>query len=182
MSTKETSAKMTKAIEHVMKDFNTIHTGKASPSMVENIQVIAYGSPATIKSVAAITTPDPRTIMIQPWDRGLAAEIAKAIQKENIGLNPISDSGIVRCPIPELSGDRRKDLVKVAHKMSEDGKIAIRSIRGDAIKKLKEDQKAGVISEDDLKRLEKEVQTLHDKFIAEIGKCLEHKEAELTKV
>lgn len=179
---KDATAKMDKAVDHAMHEFNSIHTGKASPAMVEGLSVEAYGSSMRLKEMAAITTPDARTIQIQPWDKGVVADVIKAIQKANIGLNPISDGGIIRCPIPDLSRERREELVKTTHSMAEDSRIRVRSLRRDALDVLKKEQKGGDISEDDLKRLEKEVQRLTDKHIDDIGKHLAEKEKELMKV
>lgn len=179
---KDASNKMDKAVDHVMHEFSSIHTGKASPTMVESLMVDVYGSMMRIKEVAAITTPDHRTIMIQPWDKGVVNEVTKAIQKANIGLNPVAAGTNIRCPIPELSRERRQELVKTTHTMAEDGRIRVRNIRREAIDELKKGQKAGDISEDELKRLEKEVQNITDKHIANIATHLESKEKELMQV
>lgn len=179
---KEANAKMDKAVDYVLHEFSSIHTGKASPTMVESIKVEAYGSMVNIKEVAAITTPDARSIAIQPWDKSIINEVVKAIQKANVGLNPRVDGGLVRCPIPELSRERRQELVKTTHTMAEGGKVGIRAIRRDALDDLKKSQKAGAISEDDLKRLEKEIQTCTDKHIERITKHLGDKEKELMQI
>lgn len=179
---KDVAAKMGKAVDYVLHEFSTIHTGKASPSMVENIRVEAYGSTVNLKEVAAITTPNARTISIQAWDKSLGGEIAKAIQKANIGLTPRVEGGLVYCPIPELSGERRQELVKTTHGMAETGKVRIRAIRHEVLDALKKEQKAGKISEDDLKRYEKEIQTQTDKNIEAIGKHLAEKEKELLQI
>ena len=179
---KELQLKMEKAVEHTSHSLGTIHTGKASPSMVENITVEVYGANMRIREVAAITTPDPRMIVVQPWDKSALKSIEKAIQAANIGLNPVVDGAIVRCPIPELSRERRQDLVKVSHHMAEEGRVSIRTIRRDAIDLLKKTEKAGTISEDDLARLEKEVQHLTDKSNNDIAHLVEKKEKELTAV
>lgn len=179
---KDTVAKMSKAVDYVLHEFSSIHTGKASPSMVENIKVEAYGSTVNLKEVAAITTPDARSISIQAWDKSVVKDIASAIQKANVGLTPRIDGGLIRCPIPELSRDRRQELVKTTHTMSEEGKVRIRAIRRDVLDALKKDQKSGKISEDDLKRLEKEVQTQTDKHIEAVSKHLADKEKELLQI
>lgn len=179
---KDSHSKMHKAVDFVLHEFSTIHTGKASPTMVEMIKVEAYGSTVHLKELAAITTPDARTIQIQPWDKSVMQTIAKAIQVANIGLNPMLDSNVIRCPIPELSRERRQELVKTTHTMAEEGRVRLRSVRRDAIEALKKSEKAGLISEDDLKRLEKEVQKEIDHHTAEINKHLEAKEKELLKV
>lgn len=180
---KETKLKMDKAVEHALREFSTIHTGKASPAMVENVVVEAYGSMMKLKEIAAIMTPDARTISIQPWDKSVTQEIAKAIVKANVGLNPVVDgSQLIRCPIPELSRERRQDLVKNTHGMAERSKVRIRDIRREAMDALKKKQKDGKITEDDLKRFEKDVQHATDNHIEDVEKHLANKEAELMKM
>lgn len=173
---------MSKAVDHTLQEFSTLHTGKASPSMVENVMVDAYGSNMRLRDMAAITTPDSRTIQIQPWDKSVMQPIEKAILTANLGLNPSTDGGIIRIPIPELSGDRRTELVKVAHRMAEDGRISIRHSRKDALDLLKEAKKEGTISEDDFNRADKEVQKSTDKFVADIDEHLKGKEQELQQI
>lgn len=173
---------MRKAADYTLHEFSTLHTGKATPAMVEGVMVEAYGSNMRLKEVAAITTPDARTIAIQPWDKGLAKPIERSILMANIGLTPSINGDIVRCPIPELSRERRTELGKVAHGMAEEGRIRIRQVRREALDVLKKSQKEGLISEDDQKRLEKEIQQITDRFIAEIGTHLSQKEDELLKV
>lgn len=174
--------KMNKAVDYVLHEFNSIHTGKASPAMVEGLKVEAYGSTVNLKEIAAITTPDARSISIQAWDKGVVNDIVKAIQKANIGLNPRVDGGLVRCPIPELSRERRQELVKTVNTMAEEGRIRIRSIRRDVLDAIKKEEKAGKMAEDDLKRMEKEIQTHTDKHIESIGKHLAEKEKELLQI
>lgn len=178
----DTQSRMKKALDHTLHEFSTIHTGKASPTMVEGVMVEAYGSTMRIKDCAAITTPDARLIQIQPWDKGLTKAIEKAIQQANLGLNPAVDGHLVRVPLPELSRERRQDFVKVAHRMAEEGRVQIRNIRRDALDGLKKQQKDGKISEDDYKRFEKDVQTQTDKTIKDIGDHLAKKEKELLSV
>ncbi|MDA0348569.1 MAG: ribosome recycling factor [Verrucomicrobia bacterium] len=173
---------MAKAVDHTIHDFSTLHTGKASPSMVENIMVEAYGSSMRLRDMAAITTPDSRTIQIQPWDRSVIQPIEKAIQVSNLGLNPATNGDIIRLPIPELSGDRRNELVKVAHRMAEDGRISVRHARKDALDLLKEAKKDGDISEDDFKLAEKEVQKHTDKHVSDIDNHMKGKEQELQQI
>lgn len=171
-------ARMKKALDYTLHEFSSIHTGKATPTMVEGVMIDAYGSQMRIKDCAAITTPDSRLIQIQPWDKGLTKSIEKGIQQANIGLNPSIDGGIVRVPLPELSRERRQEFVKVAHRMAEDGRVQIRNIRRDTMDALKKAQ----IAEDDLKRLEKDVQTHTDKTIKDIADHLAKKEKELLAV
>ncbi len=174
----DTQARMKKAIDHTLHEFSTIHTGKASPAMVEGVMVDAYGSQMRIKDCAAISTPDSRMIVIQPWDAGLVKAIEKGIQIANIGFNPMIDGKIVRVPLPEMSRERRAEFVKVAHKMAEEGKVHIRNVRRDMIEVLKKAK----LPEDENKRVEKEIQTLTDKAIKDIGDHVASKEKELLTV
>ena len=178
------SAAMTKAVDHVLHEFNSLHTGKASPGMVEHIvvKVESYGSSMPVRDIAAVTTPDSRTIVIQPWDKGVLKDVERAIQEANLGINPVTDGGIVRLPIPELSGERRQELVKVAHQMAEEGRISVRSARREAMEAVKKQQKEGDISEDDAKRHEKDIQEETDLNTDQINSALADKEKELTTV
>ena len=172
-------AKMQKAVDHTLSEFSSLHTGKASPSMVEGLMVDAYGSQMRLKEVAAITTPDARTIQIQPWDKTVIKAVEKAIQTSKVGITPATDGGVIRLPIPELSRERRKELAKIAQNLAEEGRVSIRHARRDGLESLKAEQKDGRISEDDLKRFEKEVQSLTGKHIKEIDEHFDHKEKEL---
>jgi len=178
----DANARMKKAVDHTLHEFSTIHTGKASPAMVESVMVEAYGSMVPISQVAAITTPDPRMIQIQPWDKGLTRAIEKALQMANIGINPVVDGQLIRLPFPELSKERRQEFVKTAHRLAEEGRVSVRHIRRDAMEAAKKLKKDGKISEDDEKRLEKDVQTVTDKSIKDIETHLAHKEKELMTV
>ncbi|MFP4165706.1 MAG: ribosome recycling factor [Opitutales bacterium] len=178
---KTMNAEMKKAMEHTLHQFGTLHTGKASPAMLDTVKVDAYGSTVTLREIAAVTTPDARTIAVQPWDKSIIRAVEKGIQEANLGLNPIVDGGILRVPVPELTGERRKELVKTAGSMAEEGRVRIRQARRDALDALKAAQKEG-LSEDDSKRYEKQVQKAHDDFIAEINEHLAKKEADLKKV
>jgi ribosome recycling factor len=178
----DAQARMKKAVEHTQHEFATIHTGKASPAMVESVMVEAYGSMMPLKGCAAITTPDPRMIQIQPWDKGLLRAIEKALQMANIGVNPVVDGSLVRLPFPDLSRERRQEFVKTAHRLAEEGRVSVRHIRRDAMEATKKLQKDGKISEDDEKRLEKEIQTATDKSIKDIDTSLAGKEKELLTV
>lgn len=178
----EAQARMKKAVDHTLHEFSTIHTGKASPAMVESVMVEAYGSMMPLKGCAAITTPDPRMIQIQPWDKGLTRAIEKALQVANIGVNPVVDGQLIRLPFPELSKERRQEFVKTAHRLAEEGRVAVRHVRRDAMEAAKKLKKDGKISEDDEKRLEKDVQVATDKAIKDIETHLAHKEKELMTV
>jgi ribosome recycling factor len=174
----DTQARMKKALEHTLHEFSTIHTGKASPTMVESVTVEAYGSTMRLKECAAVSTPDARMIVIQPWDKGLTQAVVKGIQTANLGFNPNVDGGLVRIPLPEMSRERRLEFVKVAHRLAEEGRVHVRNVRRDAIEHVKKAK----LPEDEAKRLEKDIQTATDKAIADINQHLAHKEKELTTV
>ena len=178
----EAEEKMIKTEEVVVHEFAGVRTGKASPSLVENILVEVYGSQMRIRELAGITTPEPRMLMIQPWDAASVQPIEKAIQKSNLGLNPAVQGKFIRIVLPELSQERRQEFVKIAHKMAENGRVAIRHVRRDAIEQLKKESKDGKISEDELEQGEKEVQKLTDQYIAKIDGHLAHKEKEILTV
>jgi len=172
---------MQKSVDHVLHEFSTLHTGKANTSMVENVTVDVYGSSMKLRDVAAITTPDARTIQIQPWDKSTTAPIEKALLEAKIGINPIVTGEIIRLPIPELSGERREELCKMAQGFAEQGRIGIRASRKEAMDSLKEAQKEG-LPEDDFKRAEKDVQKNTDDNVNKINQALSSKEGDLRKV
>ncbi|AOS44726.1 Ribosome-recycling factor [Lacunisphaera limnophila] len=178
----DAQARMKKAVDHTLHEFSTIHTGKASPAMVESVMVEAYGSMMPLKGCAAITTPDPRMIQIQPWDKGVLRAIEKALQMANIGVNPVVDGTLIRLPFPELSRERRQEFVKTAQRLAEEGRVAVRHVRRDAMEATKKLKKDGKISEDDEKRLEKDVQAATDKAIKDIDGHLANKEKDLLTV
>jgi ribosome recycling factor len=177
----ETEKKMGKAEEAMRRSFSEIRTGRASPHLVEGLHVEYYGTPTLLKSLASITVPDARLIVIQPWDSSVILEIEKAIQKSNLGIVPVNDGKVVRLTIPHLTKERRQELARVVKAMSEEGRVSLRTIRrdaNDAIKKLEADKKIG---EDDRFKGQTEVQKITDKFIAEFDKLLMDKEKELTE-
>ena len=178
----EAEEKMTKTEEVVQKEFAGVRTGKASPSLVENILVEVYGSQMRIRELAGITTPEPRMLLIQPWDATTVHPIEKAIQKSNLGLNPAVDKKFIRIVLPELSQERRLEFVKIVKKMSEDGRVAVRHVRRDAIEAMKKEAKDGDMTEDQLEHGEKEVQKLTDQYIGKIDAHLAHKEKEIMTV
>src|SRR5450432_719797 len=151
----EAEEKMLKTEQVVANEFAGVRTGKASPSLVENILVEVYGSQMRIRELAGITTPEPRMLMIQPWDASTVHPIEKAIQKSNLGLNPAVDKKLIRIVLPELSQERRLEFIKVVKKMSEDGRVAIRHVRRDALEHLKKDGKAGGVTEDQVEAADK---------------------------
>ncbi|MAL85619.1 MAG: ribosome recycling factor [Opitutae bacterium] len=172
---------MNKSIDHVNHEFSSLHTGKANSSMVENISVDVYGSAMKLRDVAAITTPDARTIQIQPWDKSTCGPIEKALIDAKIGITPLITGEIIRLPIPELSGERREELCKMAQGFAENGRIGIRASRKEAMDALKDAQKNG-LPEDDLKRAEKEVQKKTDDAVSKINDSLAGKEGDLRQV
>jgi ribosome recycling factor len=174
----EAQSRMKKAVDHTLHEFSAIHTGKATPAMVETVMVEAYGSMTPLKQCAAITTPDARLIQIQPWDAGLAKAIAKGIIDANLGFNPIVDGKTIRVPLPDMSRERRQEFVKNAHRLAEEGRVHVRNVRRDVIESVKKAK----LPEDEAKRLEKDVQTATDKSIADINSHLAHKEKELLTV
>jgi ribosome recycling factor len=173
---------MEKTLGVTHDEFTSIRSGKASPDLVNNIPVEAYGSHMKLKELAAITTPDPRMILIQPWDAANVDPIRKAIDESKIGITPIIDGKLIRLPIPALSQERRQELVKTIKRIAEEGRIAIRNSRRHAIEQLKSSQKSNQISEDEIKSTEKEIQKLTDQYIQKIDQLLAAKEAELMKV
>jgi len=174
----DAQAKMKKAVDYTLHEFSSIHTGKASPSMVESVMVEAYGSMTPLKQCAAISTPDARLIQIQPWDVSIMKSIIKGIQEANLGLNPIPDGKVIRIPLPEMSRERRQEFVKTAHRLAEEGRVHVRNVRRDTL----EASKKAKLPEDDSKRLEKDIQAATDAAIKSIGDHLAHKEKDLLTV
>lgn len=183
MTTKEilhtTDDKMKKAFESVIRDFSEIRTGRASPTLVEGIFVDYYGTPTLLKQLASISAPDAHLLVIQPWDASAVPEIEKAIMKSNLGINPSNDGKVIRLSVPQLSKDRRQELAKVIHKMSEEGRISLRTIRRDAKEHLEKLEKDKVISEDDKFRGLDELQKNVDKYILKVDELLKNKEKEI---
>jgi len=174
--------KMEKSLHRVEEEFSQVRTGKASPALVDGIRIDCYGTTMTMKEVAGITTPEPRLILIQPWDDSNVDPIRKAIEESNLGISPQVDGKIIRIPIPELSEERRVELTKVVKKISEEGRIAIRQNRREAMDQLKKEGKDGDLTEDDVSLGEKEVQKLTDQYIKRIDDLLDRKESDLMKV
>ena len=181
---KETEEHMKKSEEYMIHEFAAVRTGKASPALVEGIDVNvqSYGSSMKLKQLAMITTPEPRLIVISPFDPGTIQDIERGIRESKLGINPATDGKAIRLPIPELSEERRKDLVKMCKSMAEEARVRIRGHRRDAIDKVKKAQKSSEITEDDLHRLEKEVQTLTDKYVKDIDAHVGKKEEEIMTV
>lgn len=178
----EAEEKMTKTEQFVVHEFSGVRTGKASPGLVENLMVEAYGSHMRVRELAGITTPEPRMLVLTPWDATTLHPIEKAIQKANLGLNPAIDKKVIRLVFPELSAERRQEFIKIVRKMAEDGRVAIRHVRRDAMEQLKKEAKSGGVGEDAEKHAEKELQKLTDEYIAKVDRHLEHKEKEILTV
>jgi ribosome recycling factor len=178
----EAEEKMLKTEQVVVNEFAGVRTGKASPSLVENILVEIYGSQMRVRELAGITTPEPRTLAIQPWDVNSVHPIEKAIQKSNLGLSPAVQGKTIRIFFPELSTERRQEFVKIIKKMAEDGRVAIRHIRRDAMELVKKHGHDSGTTEDDVEHAEKELQKLTDDYIAKIDQHLAHKEKEIMTV
>ncbi len=179
---KDIEEKMKKTI-HVLKDeLAGVRAGRANPAILDKLTVDYYGTPTPINQIASVSVPEARVIMIQPWEAKMIKEIEKEIQKSDIGINPNNDGKVIRLIFPMLTEERRKELTKVVKKYGEDAKVAIRAIRRDGIEQMKALKKDGELTEDDLKSAEKDIQTLTDKFIAEIDKVVEHKDAEILEV
>ena len=179
---KEFDAKMQKTIDVVMSDFASVRAGRANAAVLDKITVDYYGAPTPLNQVAAISSPDPRSLMIQPWDSTLLKAIEKAIQTSDLGINPQNDGKVIRLTFPQLTEERRREIAKDIGKMCENGKVAIRSIRRDAIEKLKAMKKDGDITEDDLKDGEKKAQDLTDKYCKEADTMHTKKEKEILEL
>jgi ribosome recycling factor len=178
----EAEEKMEKTEQVVVNEFAGVRTGKASASLVENILVEVYGSQMRIRELAGITSPEPRMLVIQPWDAASLQPIEKAIQKANLGMNPAVQGRIIRLAFPELSTERRQEFVKMTKKMAEDGRVALRHVRRDAMELLKKHAHDSGITEDQEKQAEKDLQKLTDQFSAKIDQHLAHKEKEIMTV
>ncbi len=173
---------MIKSVEKTQQDLNTIRTGRANASLLDKIMVDYYGAETPLKSLANISTPDATTLMIQPFDKGSLSQLEKAISLSDIGLTPSNDGQIIRLNIPPLTTQRRQEFVKMASKYAEEGKVAIRNIRRDAIEKVRKQEKASDISEDESRDLQDEIQKVTDKYTAKIDDIFKVKEKELTNI
>ena len=174
--------KMKKTIEVLQTQFSSVRAGRANASVLEHIRVEYYGTPTPIQQIGSVSTPDPRTLVVQPWDASCLKEIEKAIQASDLGINPQNDGRVIRLLFPQLTEERRKELVKQIGKYSEESKVAIRNIRRDALEMFKAQKKKSEITEDDLKDIEKQLQKLTDDYTKEIDKLSEKKEKELYEI
>lgn len=175
----ETEERMEKAVEMLARELAGIRTGRASPALVEGLKVEAYETTMPLNQLAGISIPEPRLIVIQPWDRTVLPQIERALMRSDLGLTPSNDGNVIRLPIPELTEERRKDLVRLVRRQGEDGRVTIRHIRRDANDRLKAEEKAGDLSEDEYRRLATQVQELTDKFIKRVDEILTGKESEI---
>lgn len=174
--------KMQKALDALRKEYSTLRAGRATTSLLDKINVDYYGSPTPVNQVANISVPEPRMIIIQPWEKNMLGVIEKAILKSDLGLTPNSDGAVIRLNIPQLTQERRTELVKVVHKKSEDARVAVRNLRRDANEAVKKVEKDKTISEDEAKKGQEDMQKLTDKYIKEIDKIMAAKEKEIMEV
>jgi ribosome recycling factor len=178
----EAEMSMEKSVDYMVHEFAAVRTGKASPGLVENVDVRAYGSTMKLKQLALITTPETRLLVVQPFDGGTVQDIERALKESKIGITPAVDGKIIRLPIPELSEERRKDLVRSLGKMAEEARVRVRTNRRAALDEAKKLKAAGGLTEDGFRDVEEEVQKLTDRFVKSVDDHLKHKEAEILKV
>ena len=178
----EYESKMKKTVEVLQSQFSAIRAGRANPSILDQIKVEYYGTPTPINQIASVSTPDPRTLVIQPWDASSLKLIEKAIITSELGINPTNDGRVLRLIFPQPTEERRKELSKQVYKFAEEAKVAIRNIRRDAVESFKVQKKKGEITEDDLADTEKDLQKLTDKYTAELDKVAEKKEEEIKAI
>ena len=176
---KDAKLHMEKSVESARKEIGGIRSGKASPNLLDTVRVEVYGQNLPLNQVASVAAPEPRLLLVTPWDKGNAKAIEKAIREAELGLDPAQNAGVIRVPLPSLNEQRRKELVKVVHKLAEEGRVAVRHARTESRDKLK---KLTGVSEDDVKHAEKDLQKLHDDFIKKVDELLKAKEAELMEV
>jgi ribosome recycling factor len=181
-SIQQASQKMDRAVEALRREFTSVRTGKASPALLDTVRVEAYGSHVPLNQVATVSAPEPRLLVVQPWDRAMIGPIEKALQTSELALNPSNDGKLVRVPIPALTEERRREYVRLLHKMAEEGRVAVRQARKDANDDIKRRQKDSEISEDQARREQDEVQKLTDRYIQQVDDLLKHKEAEVMEV
>jgi ribosome recycling factor len=178
----DATQRMDKSVEATHEHFNTVRTGRASSALLDRIQIDYYGTPTPLKNLATISTPEPRMLTIQPFDPSAIKQIEKAVLESDLGLTPSSDGKLVRLPIPQLTEERRKELVKLVRQMAEEGRVAVRNVRRDAIKHLEELVKKGEVGDDDERAAETRVQKLTDEHVGRIDDLLKRKEAEIMEV
>jgi ribosome recycling factor len=181
-SLQKAKQRMEGALEALRREFGSVRTGKASPALLDTVRVEAYGSRVPLNQVGTVSAPEPRMLTVQPWDRGLVKEIEKAIREADLGFNPSNDGSLIRIPVPALTEERRREYVRLLHKLAEEARVAIRHARKDANDEVKHRQKGEGLSEDDVRREQGEIQKLTDQYIAKVEEILKHKEAEVMEV
>ncbi|MDP3936083.1 MAG: ribosome recycling factor [Alphaproteobacteria bacterium] len=179
---KELHDKMDAAVEHTKKEFAGLRAGRASPQLLESVMVEAYGNTVPLIQLGNINVPDPRTLSVQVWDKGLVKSVEKAIRDSGLGLNPVADGQTVRVPVPQLNEERRKEMARIAAKYAEEGRISIRNIRRHGLDVLKKMEKDKIISEDETARHEKDIQKLTDEYIVKVDSVLSQKEKDIMQV
>jgi ribosome recycling factor len=179
---KDAGHRMSQAIDHTQQEFNSVRTGRASAALLDRIQIDYYGTPTPLNQLATINVPEARMLTVQPFDPGSIRAVEKAIQESDLGLTPSNDGKLIRLAIPQLTEERRKELVKIVHRLAEDGRIAVRNVRRDAIQHCKQLVVDGEIGADEEHHAEKRVQTLTDEHVQRIDDLLKHKEAEIMEV
>jgi ribosome recycling factor len=179
---RDARSRMDKSVEATRHEFNTVRTGRASAALLDRIQVSYYGTKTPLNQLASVSVPEPRLLSITPYDKGAMRDIERAIQESDLGLTPSNDGKLIRLPIPQLTEERRKELVRVVRHLAEEGRVAVRNIRRDAIAHMKDEEKNGEVSWDDLHRAEEQVQKLTDDHVHQIDELLKHKEAEILEV
>jgi len=178
----EAKVRMAKAVEATRTEFNTVRSGRASTGLLDRVHVDYYGTSTSLRQLSNIAAPEPRLLTITPYDKGSIRAIEKAILESDLGLNPSNDGTIIRLPVPTLTEERRRDLVKLVHRLAEDGRVAVRNIRRDCMKDLKELREEGMVGEDAERRAEEQLQKLTDQHVHEIDELLKHKEQEILEV
>lgn len=182
MSTSAAKERMERALEAMRREFTGVRTGKASPALLDSVRVEAYGGHMPLNQVGTVSVPEPRLLTVQPWDRTLIKAIEKALQESDLGLNPSNDGSMIRIPIPALTEERRREYVRLLHKMAEEGRVAIRQARKDANDEIKQRQKDSELSEDDSRREQDDVQKLTNQYVERVDELLKRKEAEVLEV
>jgi len=178
----EYTDRMQKTLDVLASQYASVRAGRANPAVLDSIRVEYYGTPTPLNQIGTVSTPDPRTLLVQPWDASILKAVQKAIQASDLGINPQNDGRVIRLAFPQLTEERRKDLAKQVSKYAEDGKVAIRNIRRDAMESYKAQKKKSEITEDDLKEIEKDLQKITDDYIKEIDKLTEKKVKELSEI
>jgi ribosome recycling factor len=182
LSLGEARQQMEKAIEALRREFSAVRTGKASPALLDTVRVEAYGNPTPINQVASVSAPEPRLLVVQPWDRGLMQAVERAIRESDLGLNPSNDGNVIRVVFPELTEERRKDFIKLAKHAAEDGRVAVRNVRRSARDAMQKMENEGEVGADEHDRYAKQLEELTARHVAQIDKALDQKEQELLEV